>query len=81
MARKKRKASVRRAVHHEIMQHAEKDTPSWPEHQERARSEDQSFTAPPPGKAVHPDMARSMAMAPSGLRDAMVGRSRRRKRG
>ena len=83
MARRKRRASVRQSVEAEIKRHAAKDTPDWPEHQLRAKSEDQSFTHPPTAKAVHPHIAKSMAMAPSGLRDAMVGRTRtrRRKRG
>ncbi len=81
MARKKRKPSMRQTVEAEIQRHAEKDTPSWPEHQHRARMGNQSFHTPPAGRAVHPHIAKSMAAAPSGLRDGTPGTRKRRRRG
>jgi hypothetical protein len=77
MARKKKKVSMRRIVDAEIKSRAERDTPSWPEHQQRARMGDQSFTHPSPGKAVHPSVGKSLANAPS-WGPANVGRTRRK---
>ena len=78
MARKKKRVSLRRTIEAEIKSRAERDTPSWPEHQQRARMGDQSFSHPAPGKAVHPDVGRSLANAPN-FRPANVGRTRRRR--
>ncbi len=78
MARKKKKVTLRRIVDAEIKSRAERDTPSWPEHQERARMGDQSFSHPAPGKAVHPDVGHALANAPN-FGPANVGRTRRRR--
>jgi len=80
MARKKRKVSMRQQVDAEIAAHAEKDTPSWPEHQQRAKMGNQVFHHPSPGRAVHPHVAKAMAAAPSGLRDGVPGTRKRRRR-